>query len=567
MSTGQEPEYRGPRLVVATAVLLFMGAATGLYATGSGWGELRAAGNDRAIVRYIGSCYDALGALDQEARAAGTDPDGAQAARNLSDAAFAQVADAKKPSLNDPAKEDIAEFLADPPATLAAVRSSDPNASSNSRPSYEWLRDTISSVYVHFSAQLDDPTLTAYARGVIEDPLAEQPVISDGDTNPVFATDMMDGAGSIYSSAMSRLVFTIIATLIAAAGLVFTVRFWLAHRPTKRAKQTEQPEELAAPAPTAPPEPVGQPAQAVPIPPIPPILVQPGRARLAPAPTDAPNYSPLVHTPPGGRPAPPAVAPPVEPSVGTTMTMAALAPATGPFDSGGALQPEMPVAPPVVSYIPPRPTASRPIPVQPAAPQPIQPRPAPLGAMVTRMQRHADALIALARADETPPGARAERIDDIVVAAATRLGIGARVRMRAQTVPTIQARFVPTLRHLLVEVLDNAARFSGPGADIDVAVGPLRGGAIVQITDYGPGMTSADFAEATRVMAASVDPTTTGPQASRMGLVVVARAATVLGARVRISPVRSHTGTHVAVALPETIFAGAWQTSAPRAAQ
>jgi hypothetical protein len=191
----------------------------------------------------------------------------------------------------------------------------------------------------------------------------------------------------------------------------------------------------------------------------------------------------------------------------------------------------------------------------------------PLDAMVTRMQRHAEALIALARAGEADADAEPGRIDDIIVAAATRVGASGRVRMRAETVPAIQAPFVETLRHLLVEVLDNAARFSPEDQPITVTVGLIRGGAMLQITDSGPGMTAADFAEATRVMTTGASPAGPHHQGPHIGLAVVARAATMLGAHVRISPVRSHRGTQVAIALPQAIFAASHPATLPRSMQ
>ncbi|MDR1427744.1 MAG: hypothetical protein LBJ08_08325, partial [Bifidobacteriaceae bacterium] len=178
----------------------------------------------------------------------------------------------------------------------------------------------------------------------------------------------------------------------------------------------------------------------------------------------------------------------------------------------------------------------------------------PLETMVGRMERHTEALTALARFGAPNNNAPAQRIDSVVVTAAARAGVAGRIRVQAEALPTVRAPYVDALRHLLVEVLDNAARFSQPDRMIDVSLGSVRDGAILQVTDYGVGMSPEDFAEATRVMAANADPTDTHPQASHMGLAVVARAAAALGAWIRISPVQSHPGTQVAIALPDAIF-------------
>ncbi|MDR1294659.1 MAG: hypothetical protein LBK59_06835, partial [Bifidobacteriaceae bacterium] len=226
-----------PRLVVATAVLLSMGALTGIYATWTGYHAYMAAREDRVVTRVVTAAQTAVVALDAEANAAraqGGAPPGAAAE---TDASFAEVADAAGavPPLtpSEPRGPAIA-LLDDPMGSLERARSADPDASApatEAGASYASLTHGAATVSAAYAELLLDPSLAAYVTGFLGPPttdMAASAVLVDFASE--FVNDATSAAQSIFSAALARLIVTLGATLLAAGGLLFAVRHWLRHR-------------------------------------------------------------------------------------------------------------------------------------------------------------------------------------------------------------------------------------------------------------------------------------------------------------------------------------------------
>jgi two-component system, OmpR family, sensor histidine kinase MprB len=172
-----------------------------------------------------------------------------------------------------------------------------------------------------------------------------------------------------------------------------------------------------------------------------------------------------------------------------------------------------------------------------------------LDSQVGELSSLAVELVELARDDTSRGNAEPVELIDVVLAAINRV----RTRAPGLTFTTdLQPIMVSgrpgELERMVVNVLDNAAKWSPPGATVHArlsADGPDRGR--LTVTDAGPGISEADrphvFERFYRSAAARAMP------GSGLGLAIVAQTATQHGGTATVEP-RSPHGTVVTIGLP-----------------
>lgn len=178
---------------------------------------------------------------------------------------------------------------------------------------------------------------------------------------------------------------------------------------------------------------------------------------------------------------------------------------------------------------------------------------ADLDAQVGELATLTTELVELAREETTREAVEPVELSDVVAAAVNR------VRFRAPALTfstdlrpaTVQGR-PGELERMIVNVLDNAAKWSPPGATVHTrltADGPHE--YRLTVTDAGPGIDEADrpyvFDRFYRATAARATP------GSGLGLAIVAQTATQHGGTVTALPHEPH-GTVIDIRLPRTAF-------------
>jgi two-component system sensor histidine kinase MprB len=118
-----------------------------------------------------------------------------------------------------------------------------------------------------------------------------------------------------------------------------------------------------------------------------------------------------------------------------------------------------------------------------------------LGAQVVELTELSDELIQLARAEAVPEPVEEVELADVVGAAVERAqarapDVAFRTAIEAVTVSGRPA----ALERVVLNLLDNAAKWSSPGATVDVALRATgAGGATITVADSGPGIDDADL--------------------------------------------------------------------------
>jgi anti-sigma regulatory factor (Ser/Thr protein kinase) len=125
---------------------------------------------------------------------------------------------------------------------------------------------------------------------------------------------------------------------------------------------------------------------------------------------------------------------------------------------------------------------------------------------------------------------------DVVRAAVSEIDQYERVTLNVQPEISVRTEAVSDVVHLTAELVENATSFSAAETPVTVAAYlPTSGGALIEITDQGVGMTAEDMARANWRL--DNPPVVDVAVSRRMGLFVVARLAARHGIRVRLRPV------------------------------
>jgi signal transduction histidine kinase len=153
--------------------------------------------------------------------------------------------------------------------------------------------------------------------------------------------------------------------------------------------------------------------------------------------------------------------------------------------------------------------------------------------LATRMRRNCENLLVLGGQDQVRRWNQPVPLLDVVRASLSEVEQYERVEVRVQSEVSIVGSAVNDLVHLVAELVENAIIFSPEHTAITVS-GHLvsGGGAMLQITDQGVGMTPEELAEANNRLA--TQPVVDVSVARRMGLFVVGRLAARHGIRVEL---------------------------------
>ncbi|MFI8088397.1 ATP-binding protein [Streptomyces sp. NPDC086080] len=166
--------------------------------------------------------------------------------------------------------------------------------------------------------------------------------------------------------------------------------------------------------------------------------------------------------------------------------------------------------------------------------------------------RLADSIAVLTGARSGRRWARPIAMESILRGAMGRISGYQRVRVHSTSDTAVAGHAAEGVMHALAELLDNAANFSPPTAEVHVYVEEVPAGVIVSVEDSGLVMGEAQLRRAER--AVSGESTELGGlTGTRLGLAVVGRLARRYGLRVSYRP-SARGGTGVLILVPQDIL-------------
>ncbi|MEP6625378.1 MAG: nitrate- and nitrite sensing domain-containing protein, partial [Acidimicrobiia bacterium] len=181
--------------------------------------------------------------------------------------------------------------------------------------------------------------------------------------------------------------------------------------------------------------------------------------------------------------------------------------------------------------------------------------------LATRMRRNSDSLLVLAGVDERSGGRSSLPLLDVIRGAVSETTDFQRIDTAGIPGSVAIVGYATTdLAHLLSELLENAASISTPASRVVVMARPVAFGLELTISDQGIGIAADRMQELNALLE---DPPPPGLVLSRsLGLVVVARLANRIGAKVRLQSA-PEVGTATVVTLPAALLTDI--ATAPRA--
>ncbi|WP_328494854.1 ATP-binding protein [Streptomyces sp. NBC_00414] len=175
--------------------------------------------------------------------------------------------------------------------------------------------------------------------------------------------------------------------------------------------------------------------------------------------------------------------------------------------------------------------------------------------------RLADSVAVLAGARSGRRWARPIVMESILRGAMGRIGGYQRVRVHSASEAAVAGHAAEGVMHALAEILDNAANFSPPTAEVHVYVEEVPAGVIVSVEDSGLVMGESQLRRAERAVAGT-ETDLGGLTGARLGLTVVGRLARKYGLTVSFRP-SARGGTGVLVRIPQDILANPTSPPAP----
>ncbi|MET9558972.1 sensor histidine kinase [Streptomyces tauricus] len=167
--------------------------------------------------------------------------------------------------------------------------------------------------------------------------------------------------------------------------------------------------------------------------------------------------------------------------------------------------------------------------------------------------RLADSVAVLTGARSGRRWARPIVMESILRGAMGRIGGYQRVRVHSASEAAVAGHAAEAVMHALAEILDNAANFSPPTAEVHVYVEEVPAGVIVSVEDSGLVMSEAQLRRAERAVSGT-ETGLGGLTGARLGLTVVGRLARKYGLTVSFRP-SARGGTGVLVRIPQDILA------------
>jgi two-component system sensor histidine kinase KdpD len=172
-----------------------------------------------------------------------------------------------------------------------------------------------------------------------------------------------------------------------------------------------------------------------------------------------------------------------------------------------------------------------------------------IGLEIRRLERLVDNLLDLSRLEAGPARRRPElwTVDALLVSALEQLGPEAD-RVTTKFAPNVGLVRVDgsQLQRVLVNLLENALKFSSPADPVEVSVGGAGASVAVRIHDHGPGVIEADRE---RIFEPFERGTETG-RGSGLGLAIARGFAEANGGRIRLEPRTGQSGSTFVLELP-----------------
>ncbi|WP_439945538.1 sensor histidine kinase [Streptomyces sp. BBFR109] len=178
--------------------------------------------------------------------------------------------------------------------------------------------------------------------------------------------------------------------------------------------------------------------------------------------------------------------------------------------------------------------------------------------------RLADSLAVLTGARSGRRWARPIAMESILRGAMGRISGYQRVRVHASSEAAVAGHAAEGVMHALAELLDNAANFSPPTAEVHVYIEEVPSGVIISVEDAGLVMNEVQLRRAEHAVSGAVTDLG-GLSGTRLGLAVVGGLARKYGLRVSFRP-SSRGGTGVLLLIPHEILTHPARQSAPQPA-
>ncbi|MFJ9587305.1 sensor histidine kinase [Streptomyces acidicola] len=169
--------------------------------------------------------------------------------------------------------------------------------------------------------------------------------------------------------------------------------------------------------------------------------------------------------------------------------------------------------------------------------------------------RLADSVAVLAGARSGRRWARPIPMESILRGAMGRIGGYQRVRLHSSSEAAVAGHAAEAVMHALAELLDNAATFSPPTAEVHVYVEEVPAGVVVSVEDAGLVMSDIQLRRAERAVSGE-GADLGGLSGTRLGLAVVGRLSRKHGLKVSFRP-SARGGTGVLMLIPQDLLAGA----------
>lgn len=167
--------------------------------------------------------------------------------------------------------------------------------------------------------------------------------------------------------------------------------------------------------------------------------------------------------------------------------------------------------------------------------------------------RLADSVAVLAGARSGRRWARPIPMESILRGAMGRIGAYRRVRLHSSSEAAVAGHAAEGVMHALAELLDNAANFSPPTAEVHVYVEEVPAGAIISVEDSGLVMGDVQLRRAERAVSGEATDLAS-LSGTRLGLAVVGRLARKHGLRISFRP-SARGGTGVLMLIPQDVLA------------
>ncbi|MFD3664840.1 sensor histidine kinase [Streptomyces sp. NPDC058659] len=169
--------------------------------------------------------------------------------------------------------------------------------------------------------------------------------------------------------------------------------------------------------------------------------------------------------------------------------------------------------------------------------------------------RLADSIAVLTGARSGRRWTRPIVMESILRGAMGRIGGYQRVRLHSGSEAAVTGHAAEGIMHALAELLDNAANFSPPNAEVHVYVEEVPAGLVITVEDSGLAMSDVQLRRAEAAVGAAA-PDLAGLSGTRLGLHVVGRLARKHGLTVSFRP-SARGGTGVLLMVPQELISRA----------